>query len=222
MAVDVTVLYFAAARERAGTDRERLTFDAPPTVRELAARLAALHPELGRLLPHLRIAVDQEFARPEERVPQGAEVALIPPVAGGAGGPFKVVDRPLSLDEVVKAVSGEGMGGLVTFTGSVRDQTRGRRVARLEYEAYAPMAERTFAKISQEAAEKWPGVRLAIVHRTGTLVPGDWAVVIAAAAPHRDEAFLACRHAIDRLKQDAPIWKREVYEDGEVWVGLGP
>jgi len=104
----------------------------------------------------------------------------------------------------------------------VRNETRGRRVARLEYEAYAPMAERTFAKISQEAAEKWPGVRLAIVHRTGTLVPGDWAVVIAAAAPHRDEAFLACRHAIDRLKQDAPIWKREVYEDGEVWVGLGP
>lgn len=222
MTVEVSVLYFAAAREAAGTDRERLGFDAPPKVRELTARVAELHPGLARLLPHLRVAVDQEFAGPEDLVPSGAEVAFIPPVAGGAGGLFKVVDRPLSLDEVVQAVSGEGLGGLVTFTGSVRNETRGRRVVRLEYEAYAPMAERMFAKIAQEAAEKWPGVRVAIVHRVGTLLPGDWAVVIAAAAPHRDEAFQACRHAIDRLKQDAPIWKRELYEDGGAWVGLGP
>ncbi|MCP3163740.1 molybdenum cofactor biosynthesis protein MoaE [Myxococcus sp. QH3KD-4-1] len=135
---------------------------------------------------------------------------------------FRVVDRPLRLDEVVEAVGGDSYGGLVTFSGSVRDQTKGRRVLRLEYEAYAPMAEKKLAEIGAEATAQWPGVRLAIVHRVGTLVPGELAVVIAAAAPHRKEAFRGCEHAIERLKQDVPIWKKEFFEDGEVWVGLGP
>jgi len=133
-----------------------------------------------------------------------------------------VVDRPLSLDEAVRAVSGEGMGGVVTFTGAVRDHSHGKRVVELQYEAYGPMAERTFERIALEAEERWPGTRLAIVHRVGTLRPGELAVVIAAAAAHRDEAFQACRHAIERLKQDAPIWKKERFQGGEEWVGLGP
>jgi len=217
----VTVLYFAAARERAGVDREELRLDGPLTVAGLSKRLAERHPDLERLLPHLRVAVDQEFAGDADPVPDGAEVALIPPVAGGSG-LLRVVDRPLSLDEVVQAVSGEGFGGIVTFTGSVRDRSRGRRVLELEYEAYAPMAERMFERIASEVEARWPGTRLAIVHRVGTLRPGELAVVIAAAAAHRGEAFQACRHAIDRLKEDAPIWKKERFEDGEVWVGLGP
>ncbi|MCE9666757.1 molybdenum cofactor biosynthesis protein MoaE [Myxococcus stipitatus] len=135
---------------------------------------------------------------------------------------FSVVERPLRLEEVVEAVGGEAYGGLVTFGGSVRNETKGRRVLRLEYEAYAPMAEKKLAEIGAEAAAKWPGVRLAIVHRVGVLVPGELAVVIAAAAPHRKEAFRGCEYAIERLKQDVPIWKKEFFEDGEVWVGLGP
>ncbi|XHF15099.1 molybdenum cofactor biosynthesis protein MoaE [Archangium gephyra] len=135
---------------------------------------------------------------------------------------FRVVDRPLRLEEVVEAVSGEAYGGLVTFSGSVRNQTRGRRVLRLAYEAYPPMAEKKLAEIGAEVAGKFNGTRLAIVHRVGTLTPGELAVVIAAAAPHRKEAFLGCEHAIERLKQDVPIWKKEFFEDGEVWVGLGP
>lgn len=218
--VHVTVLYFAAARERAGVGREEVAL-AVPSVAALLQALVERHPTLGPLLPHLRVAVNQEFVTPEAAVPDGAEVALVPPVAGGSG-LFRVVDQPLQLSEAIAAVGGEAYGAVVTFSGAVRDQTRGRRVVRLEYEAYAPMAERVFAQIAGEAAARWPGARVSILHRTGTLRPGELAVVIAAAAPHRAEAFDACRHAIERLKQDAPIWKKEHFEDGEVWVGLGP
>jgi MoaE-MoaD fusion protein len=220
--VTITVLYFAAARERAGLAREEFS-TAPSTVGALLEEVCARHPTLQPLLPHLRVAVNQEFTSPEQPVPDGAEVALIPPVAGGSGSPlFKVVDRPLALDEVVRAVSTTGHGGVVTFTGAVRDHSHGKRVLRLEYEAYAPMAEKKLAEIGQEIQTRWPGIRVAIVHRTGTLEPGEAAVVIAASAPHRKEAFLACEYAIDRLKQDVPIWKKEFFEGGEVWVGLGP
>jgi molybdopterin converting factor subunit 1 len=222
VSTSITILYFAAARERAGLARESL--DVPPGTRvtEVLRLLAARHPGLAPLLPHLRVAVNQEFSTSEAEVPPGAEVALIPPVAGGDGGLFRVVDRPLRLEEVVEAVAGEALGGLVTFSGAVRNQTKGRRVVRLEYEAYPPMAEKKLAEIGAEVAGRFNGTRLAIVHRVGTLRPGELAVVIAAAAPHRKEAFLGCEHAIERLKQDVPIWKKEFFEDGEVWVGLGP
>jgi molybdopterin converting factor subunit 1 len=217
----ISVLYFAAARERAGVQRETLEVPAGARVQDVLRLLAERHSSLGALLPHLRVAVNQEFVDASTEVPAGAEFALIPPVAGGSS-LFSVVDRPLRLEDVVAAVSGEAYGGLVTFSGSVRNQTKGRRVLRLEYEAYPPMAEKRLAAIGAEVAERWSGTRLAIMHRVGTLMPGELAVVIAAAAPHRKEAFLACEHAIERLKQDVPIWKKEFFEDGEVWVGLGP
>ena len=222
MSNTITVLYFAAARERVGLPREPLELPPGARVADVLRLLATRHPALAPLLPHLRVAVNQEFSDAEAEVPAGAELALIPPVAGGSGGLFRVVDRPLRLEEVVEAVSGEAYGGLVTFSGSVRNQTRGRRVLRLEYEAYPPMAEKKLAEIGAEVAGKFNGTRLAIVHRVGTLKPGELAVVIAAAAPHRKEAFLGCEHAIEQLKQDVPIWKKEFFEDGEVWVGLGP
>lgn len=216
----ITVLYFAAARERAGVSTESLA-PRQRTVRALLEELSALHPSLAPLLPHLRVAVNQEFTHPDAEVPDGAEVALIPPVSGGSG-LYRVVDRPLKLAEVVDAVASYARGGLVTFSGIVRDNTRGHAVVRLEYEAYAPMAERVLARIGGEVESRWPGCRAAIVHRIGVLTPGELAVVIAVAAPHRKEAFLGCEHAIERLKEDVPIWKKEVRADGEVWVGLGP
>jgi molybdopterin synthase catalytic subunit len=220
--VPFSVLYFASARERAGLSSEDVTAIPPPgTVRALLELLGERHPALRPLFPHLRVAVNQAFAQLEDGVPEGAEVALIPPVAGGAG-LFRVVDRPPTLEEVVAAVKDAARGGLVTFTGVVRAESRGQRVVRLTYEAYGAMAERVLAGVGQQAEERWPGAQLAIVHRVGVLVPGDVAVTIAAAAPHRAEAFEACRFAIERLKQDAPIWKRETYLDGESWVGLGP
>ncbi len=215
----VHVLYFAAAREAAGTTRETLA-PAPGDVAALRAHLSSLHPALARLLPRCRIAIDQEFAGDDAPLPDGAEIAVVPPVSGGSGR-CRVVERPLRLAEVVEAVEAPGRGGVVTFTGVVRDETGGKRVVRLEYEAYLAMAERKLEEIAA-AIERETGAAVAIVHRIGTLLPGDAAVVIACAAAHRAPAFRACEAAIDRLKHDVPVWKREVFEDGSEWVGSGP
>jgi molybdopterin synthase catalytic subunit len=215
----IQLLYFAVARDAAGTPAEPLS-PAPATVGALRARLVELHPGLARILPRCRVAVDQEFAADDAPLREGAEVAIIPPVSGGAGR-CRVVERPLQLAEVVGAVQGTDRGGIVTFTGVVRGVTDGKRVIRLEYEAYSAMAE---AKLEEIAAgiERETGAAVAITHRIGTLLPGDAAVVIACAAAHRAPAFRACEAAIERLKHDVPVWKREFFEDGSVWVGAGP
>ncbi len=135
---------------------------------------------------------------------------------------YEVREVPISTEEVLAAVHSDGTGAVVTFTGVVRAQSRGRAVLRLEYEAYVPMAEKVLRAIGDEIAERWPGARTAVLHRIGTLHPGEVAVAIAVAAPHRAEAFEGCRHAIERLKEDVPIWKREVFRDGSEWRGLGP
>ncbi len=218
-AMAVRVLYFAAAREAAGASREELA-QAPASVAALRQALVARHPGLARLLPRCRVAVNEEFVDDGAPVPDGAEVAVVPPVAGGAP-LFTVVDRPLVLDEVIEAVRGTASGGIVTFTGTVRAESCGRRVVRLEYEAYRPMAERVLARIGEEVGNA-RGARLAVVHRVGVLQPGEAAVVIAAAAAHREPAFRACQECLERLKHDVPIWKREVFEDGSEWVGMGP
>ncbi|MGZ6162881.1 MAG: molybdenum cofactor biosynthesis protein [Myxococcaceae bacterium] len=218
--MSLTVLHFAAARERAGTGQETVEWRGG-TVHQLLEELVSRHPGLRSLVPHLRVAVNQEFLPLDAQVPDGAEVALVPPVAGGSGC-FRLSGTPLSLDEVVQAVGGSERGGLVTFTGTVRTETRGRPVRSLSYEAYPAMAERAMAAIGQEIETRWTGSRAAIVHRVGTLMPGEAAVVIAVSSPHRAAAFEGCRHAIERLKADVPIWKKERFEDGEEWVGLGP
>ncbi|MGI5863980.1 MAG: molybdopterin converting factor subunit 1 [Myxococcales bacterium] len=215
--VQVTVLYFASARESAGMASESLRLDAPATVQALRGALVARHAALGSLLPRLRFAVNQQMATDETPLNNGDEVALIPPVAGGSGA-FALTDKPLSLQAVIEAVEGPGMGGIVTFTGNVRDHSEGKRVLRLEYEAYAPMALASLEQIAAEIGERWPGTRVAIHHRTGALEIGEAAVVIACAAAHRKEAFLACEYAIDRLKEVAPIWKKEFFENGARWV----
>ena len=217
----VRVLYFAVVRERLGRDEETLELADGADVRAAWAELERRHPELGALRSVVKLAVNEEFAPLERGLAEGDVIALIPPVAGGAG-LFRVSDEPLSLDEVVRAVTVEEHGGVVTFSGVVRRQSRGKRIVRLEYEAYRPMAERKLAEIGAQLAEEQPGVRVAIVHRVGKLAVGDVAVVIAASAPHRAAAFEACRAAIDRLKESVPIWKKEIAEDGEEWIGLGP
>lgn len=219
--MDVVVLYFAAARERAGQSREVFSVPEGATVKSLLEQVCHRHPPLSELLPHLRVAVNEAFVPVEQSLVELAQVALIPPVAGGAPR-YRLTPMPLQLDEVVRAVQGEEHGGLVTFTGVVRNHTQQRRVLKLEYEAYVPMAEKKLAEIGEEISVKWPGVRTAIVHRVGTLLPGEAAVVLAASGVHRQEAFSACEYAIFRLKQDVPIWKKEHFEGGDVWVGLGP
>jgi molybdopterin synthase catalytic subunit len=131
---------------------------------------------------------------------------------------FAIVEGPLNPSAVAELVADPGSGAVATFIGTVRRLNLGRRVERLEYEAYAPLAVRTFERIAAEAAERWPGTTLAVHHRIGRLNVGEASVVIAAAAPHRGNAFAVCRYAIERVKQIAPIWKREHFEGGDVWV----
>jgi molybdopterin synthase catalytic subunit len=219
--IHLRLLYFAGVRERAKRNEEALQLSAGATLATLLKHLLTTYPQLAPLKDHLRIAVNQEFAPLDCVLRDGDEVALIPPVSGGSG-LFRVTSEPLSLDEVVRAVSVEEHGGIATFTGVVRRISRGKRILRLEYEAYAPMAEREMAAIGAQLAAEMPGVRVAIVHRVGSLSVGEAAVVIATSAPHRAQAFDACRAAIDRLKQSVPIWKKEISEDGEEWIGDRP
>ena len=216
----VTLLYFAAARERAGRPREVVELREGATAADAREAACAAHPELRAIAGKLRLAVDQEFTAVDRPLRDGAEVAFIPPVSGGSGA-HRISDGPLSVDAPVAAVSGADCGAVVTFIGTVRAQNRGKAVVRLDYEAYPEMALRVFARIEEEARSRWPGTRVAVHHRTGTLEPGAVSVVIAAASPHRADAFSACRLAIEELKKDAPIWKREHYADGSEWIGLG-
>jgi molybdopterin synthase catalytic subunit len=219
--MQVLLRYFAVVRERVGKDEESIEIPDGCTVDQLRALLAQKHAGLAPLLGHVRAAVNREIVPWDHDLKEGDEVALIPPVAGGAGC-FRIRSSPLVADEAIQAVSDEGVGGVVVFHGVVRRRSAGKTVERLHYEAYAEMAEDEFRKIADETTARWPGTRVAILHRVGTLEVGETAVVVATAAPHRAEAFSACRFVIDTLKQRAPIWKKEVGVDGEVWVGFGP
>ena len=137
------------------------------------------------------------------------------------GGGHRIGPEPIDPLAPLRVVEGADCGAVTSFTGVVRESNHGKQVVVLEYEAYPEMAVKVFAAIAGEAARRWPGTRLCIHHRTGTLRPGETSVVIAAASPHRAHAFDACRHAIEQLKAEAPIWKRERYPDGSEWVGLG-
>ncbi|MBI4819893.1 MAG: molybdenum cofactor biosynthesis protein MoaE [Deltaproteobacteria bacterium] len=221
MRVDVRL--FAACRERARTDHRSFEFtnDSIP-LSELIARISADLPDLVPLLPFVRFAVNHEFALPTATIRHGDEIAVIPPVSGGSGlGPFALTERPIDVAAVVAGARGPEIGAVVTFEGTVRNQTGDHAVLGLEYEAYPEMAEAFLRRIGSEIFERWPGTRVSIVHRTGKLELGEVSIVIAVGAPHRGDAFEACRHAIERIKVDVPIWKKELRRDGSVWVGLG-
>jgi molybdopterin synthase catalytic subunit len=206
----VTVRLFAGLRERAGWSRREI--DAA-TVGDVWATLG-----LGDEPAGLLYAVNREYAGRDRELHDGDEVALIPPVSGGA---FRVTEEPLSLEAVVAEVADERAGGVATFTGTVRRQSRGREVQRLEYEAYAEMAEDVMAQLAGDLLGSHDLCAVAIHHRVGRLEIGEASVAIAVSAPHRQDALAACREAIDRLKETVPLWKKEVYEGGEEWIGRG-
>ena len=219
----VRVLYFAVLREKLRLEQETLDLSGSPTVGDAVTAIAGLHPEVAGLMPQVQTAVNRSIAPAAHALREGDELALLPPVAGGAG-PRKiaVLSEPLALNEVIAAVEGVERGGVATFSGVVRRHGHHGEVVRLEYEAYIEMAEQVLAEIAEEIEREWPGVHVAIHHRVGSLAVGETAVVIAAAAPHRAEAFEACRAAIDRLKRRAPIWKKEIGTHGEEWIGTCP
>lgn len=214
----IQLRYFALMRELLGREAERIELPAGSTAGDAFARIAETMPRLMGLQRSVMLMVNQEYVRPNHELHDGDELAFIPPVSGGDGR-FRVTDAPLDPREVENAVAGPDAGAIVTFTGTVRDQARGKAVTGLDYEAYVAAAEKMLARIGGEIADRWPGVRTAIVHRTGYLEPGVASVVIAIASAHRDEAFAACAYAIERIKQIVPIWKKEHYADGAVWVG---
>ncbi|HVR62292.1 MAG TPA: molybdopterin converting factor subunit 1 [Polyangia bacterium] len=220
----VQILYFAVLRERLGREQEAIELPDGATVAAALAALSGRYPPVAALLPRVQTAVNRAFADGAAALRDGDELALIPPVAGGGAGARRVAITavPLALDDVIQVVQSPERGGVVTFTGVVRRQGQRTDVVRLEYEAYTEMAEQVLTDIADEIEREWPGTHVAIHHRVGALGVGETAVAIAVAAAHRAEAFDACRAAIDRLKRRAPIWKKEVGETGEEWIGLGP
>jgi len=220
--VRVRVRLFARYREAAG--REHLDVELPEgaTVESAWAAVVGSHPELSPFRPFTLFAVGHEYVPPEHPLRPDDELCLFPPVSGGrAADVYRVVGTPLSADAAAAAVDDPGAGGIVIFSGVVRDETGGRPVKFLEYEAHAPMAEAKLREIGAALRVRWPGImRVAMLHRVGRLEIGEASVLIAVAAAHRAEAFEACRYAIDTLKATVPVWKKEHFEDGEVWVGL--
>lgn len=215
------MLLFAALREAVGQKQLDLELPADATLAELVTRLEREYAVLARFRGRLLVSLNEERAPFETQLGEGDEVALLPPVSGGSGRAW-IDAQPLSMDALLAEVSGPSMGGVVTFTGVVRNQARGAEIDHLEYEAYAPMAERELRKIHDAVGARWPAVRIAIAHRVGRLAIGEAAVMIAAAAPHRAEAFEACRFAIDTLKKSVPIWKKEFATSGAYWVEENP
>lgn len=220
----VTVLLFAGLREAARAETVTVELPEGSTAGDLLEAVAAQIPALAGRVHASRVAVDHAFANAGDTIDGATELALIPPVSGGHDGPPRILlsSAPLSLAAVVSAVEHPGAGGLTTFTGNVRLHSRGQTIERLEYEAYAPMATAVMTQIADGIEAELEGTRVAIHHRVGVLGIGETAVVIAASAPHRAEAFEACRAAIERLKDDVPIWKKEVAETGATWIGQGP
>jgi molybdopterin synthase catalytic subunit len=218
--MQVTVKWFGPLREATGTKELGVRLPDGARLGDLAALLAREHAGFRELAPRLRAAVNQELVEDDPALADGDEVAFLPPVAGGRDDEPRCTlsDQPLDVGRVVARVAGPDAGGIVTFVGSVRDLSRGHAIRHLEYEAYPEMALREMERIADEATAQWPGARVAMAHRTGRLAIGELAVVIAAAAPHRAEAFAAARYAIDTLKERVPIWKKEVAEGGEYWV----
>jgi len=209
--VRVTVRLFAGLRERAGTGRREL--EDVESVGDVWARL-----DLGDEPPGLLYAVNREYAGRDFELRDGDEVALIPPVSGGA---FRVSPEPLDVNAAVAEVAMDEAGGIATFVGTVRKSSRGRDVDYLEYEAFEEMAEPMLSRLAADLEEKHGLCGVAIHHRVGRVEIGEASVVIAVSAPHRAAALDACREAIDTLKSTIPLWKKEVYEGGEEWIGQG-
>ena len=209
----VTVRLFAGLREHAGTAQRDVDLSDGARVEDVWRAL-----ELGDEPAGLVFAVNRAYVERSQALADGDEVALIPPVSGGA---FRLTEHPIDLAAVVAEVEDDHAGAIATFVGTVRAQSRGRQVVRLEYEAYEGMAENVMADLAGRLKERYDLCAIAITHRVGVCEIGDASVAIAVSAPHRQDALAACKDAIDTLKETVPLWKKEVYEGGEEWIGRG-
>lgn len=225
----VAVRIFAAYRQAIGQPSLALDLPAGATPQEAWSLLSDRYPALGRLPPPARFAVNDEFVDGAHRLAERDELALIPPVSGGEDPPVRpaprihvaLVREAIEIPALLASVNDPRAGAVVLFGGTVREHSRGRHVEFLEYEAYEVLAEREMRRIAEDAAGRWPILRLVVVHRLGDLKIGETSVAIAVSSPHRGDAFEAGRFVIDTLKQTVPIWKKEVWGEGEEWIGSG-
>jgi len=219
------VRFFARLAEVAGTRETEVELGEGLSVGDAFRLLCQRFPELANHADSLMYAVNAEYVPPDHPLQAGDELALIPPVSGGShAGPgpgeglFEVTAEPLDPQRLVDHVRKDESGAVAVFLGVVRNNNLGRRVLYLEYDAYPEMATRVMRQIAAEATERWPLSDVAMQHRTGRLEIGETSLLIAVSSPHRREAFEACHHLVDRFKEVVPIWKKEVWEDGEVWI----
>lgn len=223
--ISVSVLFLGPSKDFAKTESASYELPDGATVSDLRGVLVEHVPGLIGAMATIRFAVNEEFARDETVLSSGDEVALIPPVSGGSSHDGVMVDlvrEPIAAELVRDFVTGDTtLGGITTFEGVTRGEDDGQhgRLSRLEYEAYESMARQQLDRLANEAMNRWSAGRVAIVHRLGSVEPGEASVVIAVACGHRAESFDACRWLIDTLKKDVPIWKKDVFADGFVrWV----
>lgn len=218
--VKIRVLFFGAARDAVQSNSLELTLAAPATVSSAFRKLSESFSGLERFGRSLLFAVNQEYATPDTSLNENDELAVFPPVSGGASDRdfFELTTRPIDVGEVARRVVLPECGATVTLDGYAREWTAGKRTLYLVYEAYDSMALTEMQRLGAEAHERFDIAHIGIVHRTGRLEIGETSVVIAASAPHRQAAFQACEWAIKELKRTVPIWKKEVYEDGETWA----
>ncbi|MEX1030783.1 MAG: molybdenum cofactor biosynthesis protein MoaE [Paenibacillaceae bacterium] len=226
------VMLFAGLAERFGTHELDVEILAEAiTVHAFKEHLIALYPDQASYIRPCFMAKNQSYADPEQLLGESDELALIPPVSGGQDSalsdhsdgesfsPFVITIEPILPDTVLQKVMHPNHGASISFVGTTRELTAGLRTVKLEYECYIPMAMKTLQQIDDEIQQQWPGTRIAITHRIGTVEIGEISVVIAVSAPHREMCYAASKYAIERLKEIVPIWKKEVWEDGSEWKG---
>jgi molybdopterin converting factor subunit 1 len=223
----ITIRLFAILKDKAGHGELHIN-SRSSTVSELLEDVSDRYPALSEVLSGGRIltSVNHEFVKGDAPVKDGDEVAFMPPLSGGsaAQGRVCIQQEPFFLDEEIERLkqASSSIGAIVTFLGTTRDTSRGKQVAKLEFEHYPGMAEKKLGEIRERAMREYGVIDATIIHRTGVLPVGENIVLIAVAAGHRDEAFKACRFCIDELKRIAPIWKKETTPEGEVWVEEHP
>jgi molybdopterin synthase catalytic subunit len=220
----VRVLLFAYLRERAGGRETTVEVPEGASVADVWAVLCRRHESFAGTRP--RFALSQVYVDNAQTLHENDELAVIPPVSGGVGADpgadssmYRIVDEQIDCAAVLAAVGSPAAGGSVLFVGTTREVNDGKRVERLEYEAYRDMAVAEMARIGADIARRWPVVKVAMVHRVGVVPLGEASVAVAVSAAHREAAFAACRHGIDTLKAAVPIWKKEHFEGGERWIG---
>ena len=225
--VSIRVLFFGAARDVVDVNPLEISIDAPATVGSAFRNLVERFAQLERFGRSLLFAVNQDYATPDPQLKETDELAVFPPVSGGSTvcdyvcplDFFELTTGVIDVGEVARRVVPPECGATVTLDGYVREWTAGRKTLYLVYEAYETMALTEMQRLGREAHKRFEIAHVGIVHRTGRLEIGETSVVIAVSAPHRRTAFEACEWLIKELKRTVPIWKKEVYADGEEWVG---